>query len=131
MSTTTRQHLTVATHLSSEYLIAPEIWAATHDQPIASIELIAGLRLQTEDAAIFRAFANALNEAADSIDAAHLAIAQLADLQAGREINEASQTANAQPFGTPVQHIAVTAPAVDGHDVNPRRDVEQNTAVAS
>lgn len=71
MHTTDRQRMFVSIHLGNEHgEFQPRLYAATPDQPIARIDVIDGLSIQTDDAGIFRRLATMLLNAADGIDEA-------------------------------------------------------------
>lgn len=68
---TDRQRITVGVHVSEKHgSFKPQLWPADADQPIASLEIIDGLRIQAEDPQIFRTLADFCIRAANTVEAA-------------------------------------------------------------
>jgi hypothetical protein len=70
LDTKPRQRISISQHLSSEYgEIRPTVWPATEGQHIAAVEIVEGLRLQSDEPETLRAIADAFVKAALSIEA--------------------------------------------------------------
>lgn len=67
-----RQRFTAGVHVSPDHgTVQPRVSPAHDDHDIASVEIVEGLRIQSDHAETLRLIAAAFTQAADSIDALH------------------------------------------------------------
>lgn len=69
MSTSIRPRLNVGVHVSTDTgFVAPQVWTASDTSDIACVEIIDGLRVQSDEPDTLRLIADAFVQAAASIE---------------------------------------------------------------